>query len=401
MFRFHCPRTARSTSILAILFAVLLGIAPAFAKEPPAISPVYPQDGDRDLILDLQAKLFDAGCYGNQLVRDGPDGEVDGQFRAKSRKAIWVFIDTFNDTVAGTRKFRARDLTPNAIQTAFSLDVVKNADRFCREFGEDFLNAYFTDANQHRTDGTVALGKSGACNRDEVSQSYLRGKGGEYARFTRAFERIRGEFETIFAGEINFKDKWKPDTIEAFDNHSLPVVDKNSARKALKTAFEQWQRLSFSYGLTKKDCLTCNKINDWIYLRNIGQSNGGHLVSTKSNRAGSTTNIFRFPVKIITLAMLENVVPLIKLHRGVTANFNLHYEWLLDPAKVPTGVDSSGIQTRTVELTKVREDTLHNIISRLIGSTPDQKATSAQNPLMRDLAKNYTCTGFDGSSVDQ
>ena len=110
---------------LALLVACLFSW-PVSAKEPPARSAVYPSAGDPDLINSLQIALFDNGCYGNRLVRDGPTGEVDGQFERKSRKAIWVFIDTINDTVAGAQKFKASDLTARAILSAIAATSSKS-----------------------------------------------------------------------------------------------------------------------------------------------------------------------------------------------------------------------------------------------------------------------------------
>ncbi|MGI9475305.1 MAG: hypothetical protein ACR2PI_01265 [Hyphomicrobiaceae bacterium] len=393
-FRSFLPAVAA----LVACGALLADVGLATAKEPPRTSRVYPVPNS-DIAKRLQVKLFDAGCYGNQLSRDI---ELDGgNFRIKSRKALWVFIDTVNAHIAGAKKFAGDALTPQAIEAAFSLGAISGTPQFCRKYGAEFLNQYFTDRSQHLDGAFVRSGRKGTCSTTQVSYDYLKDKGGDYARMVDTLSNALRNFNTVFAGSVNFKDGWESETAADFDKHSLPVVDKAAARKALQQAADKWRQLSFSFGLKTAACKLCYKINDWIYLSNIAQSNGGHLARTVPAPDGQGLAYYRTPVRLITEKMLDEVLPLIKLHRGVTANLNLQLHYLTDPNGVPDGMNELEINARAGELEGVRQKALLDIIKKLQAATDDQKKHDENNPLMVKLVSETNCIGFDGRSVDQ
>lgn len=141
-------RTRRSRSAGVAFAAVVLALAiatlstPVAAKVAPVEAPVddkkYPAN-QTTLAYEFQNELYTHQCYGNKLG----DGQLDaGKFGKNSRRAMWIFVQTWNDKFgAGTFATAAKVL--DEIRSARVTDV---SVTFC--LGSSRLSEWF-DSTEH------------------------------------------------------------------------------------------------------------------------------------------------------------------------------------------------------------------------------------------------------------
>ena len=188
---------------------------------------------------------------------------------------------------------------------------------------------------------------------------------------------------------------------------SVEIPFSEETKKALQDAFSNFSKLIFAHGIVKykTDCQVCYAINDWIYLRNIAQANGGYLVGkveaiTDSKAAdGPVVGVGRALVESITMTMLSSIQSSIKTYRSITANLNQQLDNLpLSPTK--------DIADKIRVLGDARDQEMGLMVAALLSASQkdrlaDETNKSNKNSLMSTLYRSYSCSGFDGSSVDQ
>lgn len=372
-------RLASAFQVLAVVLAFSIGTAApateAAAAEPPRRSPAYPALRSK-VATELQIKLFENGCYGNQLTRNT---ELDqGNFGPKSRRALWVFIDTVNSNLVGSAKFRGSSLRPDAILTAFGIGRIASTPQYCRTFGAQFLDKYFTDKNEH-----IPGGGANVCRKDSIGREYLAGLTSVPGASTLSDSLravIRNFDGTVFppgAGDPVVLSDSNKGRIKRF---GIKGVTPDTTRSALVEAAYNFDNLVLAYALQKTKCGQCAAINDWLYLRNIASANAGYLIAKKHD----ADIFYRFDVNKIPEDMMEQVRPNIRVYRSITAKLNEVLTGNLDPALTRTLITQRDAELAGI--TKFFQDTY-------------QPATASKS--MSEIARGGTCVGFDGSAIYQ
>lgn len=305
------------------------------------------------------------------------------------------------DAVWGPESRQALDRLRKRIGSTFPFQTTG------RGSAENFL-AYLQSAPDGQCGGGAARQRATdrVCRRSEVGRSYLTDKAGEAKEanaLSATLDRFNEAFDRIFKpGDVDATKGWDNTTKDRLEIVAGNRVTHASAKSALEAAAHQLRQLSFAYGLSKfPACGVCYQINDWIYLRNMAQSSGGQLMFVESRQADRKAFI-RADVSRITEKMLAEVAPFIRIHRGASANLELHFGYL-EPNGLPQGMDRTAVAGRIPALIAARDEAMRDIVFRLRdskNSTPSADATQA-NRLMRQVASIYRCVGFDGGSLDQ
>ena len=378
---------------------VIKKVAP---KDLPFANRAYPAPYS-PLAKNLQEALFDHKCYGNQLT----NSEIDQKFEDRSRRALWVFMDTFND------RFSRNNTSIRISSAENALAILKNErinSTFCGNSPR--LSEWFPDYNEHIDQAALAnaaLSSGGTCNKEAVGADFLNSRAPQVisvARLRQQIDLVINNFDQIFReGEVDFTAGFDDKALERLEKYGKPGVTNETTLRALKEASHQFSRLSFAYGVkTKKDCEVCYRINDWIYLRNIAQANGGYLIGKQPAPAVSFVT---FPVDGLTEKMMSYIELNLKIYRAITAKMQeliATAKPISDkPVSDKVGADKTGGVDQQVEVNKFREFEMLTIVTGLasIQNDKDYAWNPRTNPYMRAVAGLYQCIGFDGSSVDQ
>ena len=246
------------------------------------------------------------------------------------------------------------------------------------------------------------------CRRSDVGRNYLAGKAGQISgasSLTPTLNEFNDAFDTVFTpGQVDITAGWDPalKLKERLEEAAGNRVTHATAKKALQEAAHQLAQLSFAYGIqASTSCNLCYIVNDWLYLRNIAQSTGRQLMTTYEHPNGDK-EYFRVAVAPITEVMIKDISPYIRIHRGASANVDLHFTYL-EPNGLPQGMDKDSVNARVPVLIAARDLAMLDIVKKLrdMAVDPAKTTISSTNRLMRTLNPGLRCPGFDGSSVDQ
>jgi hypothetical protein len=380
----------RNWARLAIFATLALGAEVAMsgmaeAKDPPAAGP-YPTTAAET--SRLQNFLYNNQCYGNLQS----SGVIDSRFGDDSRRALWVFLDTL---FARYPEAKVANITTAArVFQILELNQVKDAaGRFCE--GSQFRAEYFSDRNKH-SDGSPDVGSGPddrRCSRNEVARTYLAAKRPEYARLIQYLDLVINNYSAIFPDEkVDYTYGMNPAGIKKLKDFGKPGVTHAGTREALKAARDNYERLSFAQGINVKvACTVCYSINDYIFLRNIAQANGGYLIA----KATKLTPPQRVEVARVTEVMLAVILKNVKIYRSIVARYNVVFEKIA--ALKPPNTPSDELLKELEGLEEARDAEMVLIVAGLRSKEND----SSGSPLMRTQLQNYVCEGFTGEAVDQ
>lgn len=283
-----------------------------------------------------------------------------------------------------------------------------NFPQSARASAEQFLVYLQGLPDRHCGAASVRRSTERVCRRSEVGRNFLTSRAKEIAGAS-ALGPTLGAFNEAFnkifpPGEVNPTAGWSQNDVARLDAVAGNRVTHASAKKALEAAAHQLAQLSFAYGMSSnRVCAVCYQVNDWIYLRNIAQSNGGVLMYMEDLEGGRKA-FRRADVSTVTESMLTGLLPFIRIHRGASTNLELHLSHL-EMAKLPDGMDRAALAKKVPLLIQERDAAMRQIIDKLRTSAgqPAAQGPAASTPdrPMRTLAGIYACEGFDGSSLDQ
>ena len=410
--------TCRSTKVwhLIALFAFIFTTTipqPTSAMRVAPKTKVYPIKAED--IKYAQSTLYDNGCYGNQLGKDQKDGRIGDL----SRRAFWVFADTVKLKYPNLRSVNISDRRYRFKDYKLLLTLPDLEPNFCRKYGQKFLSKWYDDKNFHYP-GRERSDKITACNKDNTAGNYLdqRGKISKdlalATRLDRPLTLVVKEFKKIFLKK-DFPDpvtdpnvlNSHPGAIAVYEDHAEKVDEYEDILETLKKAQKQFRSLALRYGLQKKkSCIICIQINDWKFLSNLAQANGGNIVYDDGKG-----EIVIIPVDSITKKLMHTIKGNIFLYQRMSVKWNrlvkLNQKNKKDKKDSKVKKDKKEKQRQRIikELYKIKEKRSKILLALAKGLHEPKVAAykiadETTNPLMTSLKSQFDCVGFDGSSLD-
>ena len=430
----HDPNQRSAGSSLDLQSALAVLNAGRGGRDPaPDPSPLWPRETEGQQIFLMQGLLFLNQCYGNRIRSSD---EVDGKFGPLTKRALAVFVETYNARLP--RGARPVNDFSSALTAATS---VVRGNPFCANANQ-LLSTYFGELHDPSLPPGSAGGQSMPqreryCSWKDVGRSYLESFAQENPAASGVLQPLADvvtRFEAIFPDRsIEFYNGLPPERVKELKEKNIAGFSYQETLEALKRARALYMTLSFHTGMRKNsDCQICYRINEWMFLTSVAQASAG-VLSPPPEEIIRATNmpIMRVPARQITLPMMESVLLNVRLYRAYVLRYDQIVERMATETKSPAhanlgrmpedkyqqeredlarlaGIPAESLDKERAHMRELDDQRKRALIDRdrewseivFIMHREMTKAGAPKEPLMRTLAEQYQCDGFTGASID-